>query len=385
MSGTIDPEMFPGESEFDALNSNLGGAPEAGAQGGAKGPVKPFPIMKFLIGFGLFILVLGGAFIFTMKRGSSSQDQMQSIPQPQMAAPAPQNVPPLPQGGLPPGAQQGMGGNPNVVQPQMQTGMQPQVGMQPQQGMQAGVPPSPVAEPPAVGQQAPGGQYAQPQPQLAQAQPVVSQPSPVQSISANVAQPQPALAQPVAVAKQHHRHGAVTDAGQPIGPEPTAAPSGTGTAPDPSQIAALRQQIDDLSKRLNQLGGSNGTQARSEAAPDSPAPTAKHREHTRPAHKAKTAKGTKVAVSSGSQDGGYVLTGMIDNRAFVSRKGTGDVNSSITLAPGDKLDDGRQVIQVDAKNRRVWLSGGKYIGLPSVQGGVSSDDQSGDTASSSDQ
>jgi hypothetical protein len=384
VSATIDQEPFATEQDLDSLEQQLGGQSNAGGEGAAKRPAKQFPLMLFLGGFGVFVAILALAFVLTLKHGPSNQDQMQSIPQPQMGVPAPQSLPPLPQGGIPRAAQGGQqawpsaqpGGNPAQITQvqQAQPGMVQPQGVQPVQGA---TPDMTAPAPMAVG---PSGAALE-------AQPAVAQPSPVQPAVSPTTAEQYAQQAPAPVAAVRHKRGNAASDGtgaQPVGAEPTAAPkyAGTPVVANQQQIAEIRRQLAALTTRLNQLGASDGdsTQAQADDSGDSTAPTQpkseKHRDHARAAHKGKGAKVAKADASAG-QDSGYVLTGMIDNRAFVSRKGSGDVNASLTLAPGDKLDDGRKVVQVDAKNRRVWLSGGKYIGLPADSGASSSDDQSG--------
>ncbi|TKC90156.1 hypothetical protein FAZ69_08385 [Trinickia terrae] len=392
MSGTIDQNPFAFEQDLDALEGQLGEAADTGGQGPAKAPgkapPKPFPLKLFAIGFGTFIVLLGGAFVLTLKRASPAQEQMQAIPQPQMAAPAAQAVPPLPPG-VPPGAQ-GMQQSWAPAQPPMAP---PQNAQSPQG--QPGVFPAapPAADPSAAVQQgqavAPGANV-QPMIVAPGQQPIQAQPAAVQPTPAQPAEAQSMAAQPAPAAAVHRKRGAAwSDAagGQPIGPEPTAAPKLAAAMSDGSQqqIAELRRQVAELTNRLNQMsaGNGNGAQAQAEASGDAaaPAPAKPEKRRAHEAHKAKGAKAAKTGAAANDQDSGYVLTGMIDNRAFVARKGSGDVNASLTLAPGDKLDDGRKVIQVDAKNRRVWLSGGKYIGLPPDSAPSNSDNQ----PSSSDQ
>ncbi|WP_157131291.1 hypothetical protein [Burkholderia pseudomallei] len=373
MSGTI--EQFPFGEENDGLDALAGGNPPApGGQQGGKPPVKQFPIKLFMIGFGSFVVVMVILIVVMgmLKRHSAAADQMSEVaPQPQIQAPqqpAPIQTPPLPPGGLPqPGYQPGM------------SGMKPQA-------LQQG-PAQPVAAPQFDTGAPETGQVA-PQPQQAAAQ----QPYP--------AGPQPGQPTPQAqqIDAQAVHPSAAPQTRQPLGPEPTPEPkrgvqaNDANPAPD---VTALQKQVAKLQAEVEALQrGGGGRQVSIAAAKssagdagangDAEGPTqdmsseSKPSTHQRHAHeKRKPRGGQKEAAKStgGKADAGYVLTGMVDNMAFVSRAGTGDVNSSMKLSPGDKLDDGRKVLQVDAKNRRVWLSGGSYIGLPPD---TSSPDDSGD-------
>lgn len=383
MSGTI--EQFPFGDENDGLDALAGGNPPTpGGQPGGKPPVKQFPIKLFMIGFGSFVVVMVILIVVMgmMKRHSAAADQMAEVPpQPQMQAPqqpAPSQVPPLPPGGMPqPAYQAGMNGmNPQPPQQVVSAYAQPATSaMQPTSVQPVVTSSSPVT------QQGPAQPVAAPPPDTAAPQLVQATPQP-QSVAAQPAQPVAAQQSP-----------------QPLGPEPTpepkhgAHPIDANQAPD---VAALQRQLTKLQGELDALrrdgGGrkvSNIAAAKSvaddadangdaEGAAQDTSKESKPSVHQRNAHEKRKPRGAqKEATKSagGKADTGYVLTGMVDNMAFVSRTGTGDVNSSMKLSPGDKLDDGRKVLQVDAKNRRVWLSGGSYIGLPPDS---SSPDGSGD-------
>ncbi|MCA8228174.1 hypothetical protein [Burkholderia vietnamiensis] len=374
MSGTI--EQFPFGDENDGLDALAGENPPApGGQQGGKPPVKQFPIKLFMIAFGSFVVVMVVLIVVMgmMKRHSAAADQMSEVPpQPQIQVPqqpVPNQIPPLPMGGMPqPGYQPGM------------SGMNPQA---PQQG-----PAQPVAAPqPDTGAPQTGQATPQPQqvaaPQSATAGPQPGQPTP---------QAQQVDAQAV------HPSGA-PQTRQPVGPEPTPEPKrGVQTidanqAPDVTalqrQLARLQAEVDALRRdgggrqapnivAAKSTAGDADANGDAEGATQDTSSESKPLAHQRHAHEKRKPRGAqKEAAKSagGKADTSYVLTGMVDNMAFVSRTGTGDVNSSTKLSPGDKLDDGRKVLQVDAKNRRVWLSGGSYIGLPPDS---SSPDGSGD-------
>ncbi|UEC05568.1 hypothetical protein [Burkholderia vietnamiensis] len=372
MSGTI--EQFPFGDENDGLDALAGENPPApGGQPGGKPPVKQFPIKLFMIGFGSFVVVMVILIVVMgmMRRHSAAADQMADVPpQPQIQVPqppAPSQVPPLPPGGMPqPAYQAGMNAmNPQAPQQVPSTYAQPATPtMQPTPVQSVATPSSPVT------QQGPAQPVAAPQPDTAAPQPVQATPQP-QPVAAQSAQP---------VAPQQTP--------QPLGPEPTpepkhgAHPTAANQAPD---VTALQRQLTKLQAELDTLrrdgGGrkvANIAAAKStagdadengdaEGATQDTSSESKPLAHQRHAHEKRKPRGAqKEAAKSagGKADTSYVLTGMVDNMAFVSRTGTGDVNSSMKLSPGDKLDDGRKVLQVDAKNRRVWLSGGSYIGLP---------------------
>lgn len=374
MSGTI--EQFPFGDETDGLDALTGENPPApGGQPGGKPPVKQFPIKLFMIGFGGFVVVMVILIVVMglMKRHSAAADQMSEVaPQPQIQAPqqpTPNQIPPLPLGGMPqPGYQPGM------------SGMNPQA---PQQGpAQPVAAPQPYTGAPQTGQAAPQPQQvAAPQPDSAAPQP--GQPTPqAQQVDAQAVRP---IAAP--------------QARQLLGPEPTPEPqrgahtNDANQAPDVTalqkQLTKLQAEVDALrrdgrGRQVSNIAAAKSSAGDADASGDAEGATqdmpseSKPSVHQRHAHEKRKPRGAqKEAAKSagGNADAGYVLTGMVDNMAFVSRTGTGDVNSSMKLSPGDKLDDGRKVLQVDAKNRRVWLSGGSYIGLPPDS---SSPDGSGD-------
>jgi hypothetical protein len=384
----MEGEPFGDEPGFGDLE-DMAGSPQVGAAPGGKPPVKPFPIKWVGVGLGGLIVVLGGLFVLSSMKGHHSDgDDMQALPQPQMQAaqpaaqPASPQVPPLPPGAVPGGQPGWQGQVPGQPQAGMQPGapmngipqpvqaapgsMQPQYGQQPMQpGMQPGVP---NGQTPVMQQLTqPGMQPGQPQ--YAQPQPAIQQPQPVQPVGVGPDQGQ---------AQQ-----------QPIGPTPTPArravlhPAAAAVSPE---VAQIRTQIEALQHQLNQLTGNSAAASADTAtdggASDAAATPAKHREHPARVARGKGAKARAAASNKPAQDNGYELTSMINNQAFVTKKGSGDVNASITLAPGATLDDGRKVVQVDGKGRRVWLSDGKYIGLPGDSGSQSappSDSSSSET------
>jgi hypothetical protein len=386
----MEGEPFGEEPGFGDLE-DMAGSPQVGAAPGGKPPVKPFPIKWVSIGFGGLIVVLGGLFIVSsMKSHHSEGDDMQALPQPQMQAAQPQaqpsspQVPPLPPGAVPGGQPGWQGQVPGQIHDQPQAGMQPGApmngipqpvqatpgSMQPQYGQQPMQPGAPNGQAPVMQQlMQPGMQPGQPQ--YPQPQPAIQQSQPFQPVSAGPDQGQP----------------------QPIGPTPTPArravlhPAAAAVSPE---VAQIKNEIEALQHQLNQLTGSSTAAASADTAAEggaseAAATPAKRREHSAKVAKGKGAKARAAASNKPAQDSGYELTSMINNQAFVTKKGSGDVNASITLVPGATLDDGRKVVQVDGKGRRVWLSDGKYIGLPGDSGNQSTPSSDSSSSETDDQ
>lgn len=360
-------------------------------------------------------------------REAADQMTAVSLPQPQLQTPQPtmQPVPPLPQGQSQNAyGQQVAGTQPPLVQNAMQSpaynapnGPQtPSNGQQyanpsqqaapgtamgadratqpPQQGLQ----PSAAVPGPVLGQQQQNGQEPaqsgqfnnQGGPESQDAYRPSGQTVKTPSGTVNV-QPQ---SQQVSIGfQQGSWAGVAPDNIQNQVSSATAEPRPARTL-DAGTVAALQRQLSDMQKQLTALEGAPGGQnlqtTKSKSAriyhgdsakavassddgdtSDDASPSSglqsntasdgkQHESHVQ--RKGRGKPKDKIGDKSG-QDSSYTLTGMIDNRAFVSRNGSADVNSAMTLAPGDTLDDGRKVLQIDPKTRRVWLSGGSFIGV----------------------
>ncbi|MBN3729361.1 hypothetical protein [Burkholderia sp. Tr-20390] len=364
-------------------------APVQPTGGGPAKPHKPFPLGKLMGGIGAVavVLVVGSVGLVKVLQPKPQSDQFTNVPQPQMSAGVSAQSAIVQIGA--PCAPNGLMGQSPVGVAYCQGGMWTSTA-QGHSGGQQGAP----MQPPL-----PQGQYLQPQPQSMAAQ---SQ----QSVTA---------AQNAGVAGQL----AVQNGGDPnpMGPVPhrtvggaemasakTEAPGGqqrvaTATGPDQTQqaasgdiaaqLAAMQATIADLQK---QLAGKNGraapksanhpTKSVKKSAPiqtaaaedaeqaDGDAGAAPAPHHERVVRMKAHTKKAATTGDKGKPDTSYVVTGMIGTRAFITKKGGNDVNPDSTVAVGDTLDDGRKVLSVDPKTKRVWLSGNQYIST----GGAGSDE-----------
>lgn len=427
MSDTIDDKTFSGfgpEGGLDELENELGATHAPGA---SDKPKKQFPVLPVAGGFAALVVILGGAFAYTAMRGHGTRsDQMVDVPQPQMQMQQVQQqagVPPLPPGmpnggGFQPGQMQVPPGAPMPVAqqpyaPNMQgAAMQPAMAQAAQinatppnpvvnsyqnmnpgaQPMSAANPGQPVTQPVVPNTQPPvtnavvanAGAGAQP----ITTQAVANQMQPQQPTTADVSNSAGAMrgvATPVQQSQQTRQDP------QPVGPVPVVEgrhPTHAvhSTSNDPA-VAALQAQVNELMQKQkelqDQLKAKDGSgkqrqkstkhaavaaqpsddqeaSADTQDGQDAEKPVAPSRAPRKGKAATKTAKADKF-----TRDGGHVLTGMIDNRAFVSRTSGGDVNPAAVYAPGDTLEDGRKILSIDGKNKRVWLEGGQYIGTDS--------------------
>ncbi|CAE6794316.1 hypothetical protein R70006_04998 [Paraburkholderia domus] len=379
-----DGPEFPG---FDEPAQNV--RPDAGG----KKPVKPFPLGKVL-GGSVSVLVIcgvGAAFIGNALKPKANQDQFSSsIPQPSIASQAvqpgtpqygnpaalaaqPQQAyqpPPLPnaqmaQQGAPAGMQVPVAQQQMPQQAAQQSVAQPAMQAAGSMGAANGSPSAGTVQP-AYAQQ---GQIAQTQSQQAQNDVTGAQVSPPQAQPVNAAPANPVTTQ---VAQQPAQPAAQPDTQRAAAPVPASADMAT-------QLAQLQRTVERLEKQLSTNGRepkhvkaaqapraapaadadadaqSSDDQQAASAAPD-------HADRAQHGRANKKKRGEKaVAGDNNKQDTSYVLTGMIGGRAFISKKGGSDVNPDDSVVAGGALDDGRKVIMVDQKLKRVWLSGGQYI------------------------
>ncbi|HEP6430561.1 TPA: hypothetical protein VDB83_004884 [Burkholderia cenocepacia] len=381
MNDAIDTIRFSDDSDHDSERDpeDLVRAQPTG--GGPAKPHKPFPLMKLMGGIGAVsvVLVVGAVGLAkVLQQPKQSQDQFGSVPQPQMAAGA--NV-------QPPLAQIGAPCAPNGLIAQAASGRAFCMSGVWAQGDTAG-PLAPQGQAPL-----PQGQYAQqaassmaPQGQQVAATvanaPVGNQFATTQQQvggDANPIGPVPHRTGPADVVQPVQTGGA---SGQQTSATTAAADHATQAASSDvaTQLAAMQATIAELQKQLAGKGArpvsKSAAHAKKEtqkAAPvqtasaddaeqgdgETTVATAPHRER---ATRAKAhAKKTASTADKSKPDTSYVVTGMIGTRAFITKKGGNDVNPDSTVAVGDTLDDGRKVLSVDPKTKRVWLSGNQYI------------------------
>ncbi|MEX3555121.1 MAG: hypothetical protein VB131_00295 [Burkholderia gladioli] len=384
MNDAIDTIRFSEDSDHDSERDpeDLTRAQPTG--GGPAKPHKPFPLMKLMGGIGAVavVLVVGAVGLAKVLQQPKQQDQFVSVPQPQMGAGA--NVPPLAQIGAPCApnglmAQSATGiaycqggvwvqGNPGAVQagqgqaplPQGQFAQQAPSSMTPQgQQIAATAPSAPVAN-----------QFASPQQQVGN--------------DANPIGPVPHRSGPADAVQQVQAGGtsvqqaAATTAAVDHAPQAASSDVATQLAAMQATIAELQKQLAGKSARPVTKSAVHAKREAQKAAAvqaasadeaeqgdgEATAATAPHRER---ATRAKPhAKKGSSAADKGKPDTSYVVTGMIGTRAFITKKGGNDVNPDSTVAVGDTLDDGRKVLSVDPKTKRVWLSGNQYISTGSA-------------------
>ncbi|KVV07469.1 hypothetical protein [Burkholderia ubonensis] len=377
MTDVIDTIQFSEDRDSDERDPE-DSAFAAPTGGGPAKAHKPFPLMKLMGGIAAaaVVLIVGAVGLTKVLQPKATQDQFSSIPQPQVSA----------------------AGNTQSVLVQIGTGCAPN-GLMGQSAMgvafcQGGVWTSGQAAAAQSAQSAqmqpplPQGQFATPQPQAGMAQ--VQQPmaaGPNAGVGGQYATPQQAATnEPNPVGPVPHRAGpgdAVPTA-QTDGAASQQRPAATGavqaaTGDVAAQLAAMQATIAELQKQL--AGKSGGVAAKvaghakkeapkavtSQASADeveqadsdanaAPSPHRQRVKHAK-AHPKKAAN----SGEKGKPDASYVVTGMIGTRAFIAKKGGNDVNPDSTVAVGDTLDDGRKVLSVDPKTKRVWLSGNQYI------------------------
>ncbi|MBR8427263.1 hypothetical protein [Burkholderia cenocepacia] len=392
MNDAIDKIQFSDDADLDAERDpeDLGRAQSTG--GGPAKPHKPFPLMKLMGGIGAVsvVLVVGAVgLVKVLQQPKQSQDQFGSVPQPQMAAGA--NVQPATQGGI---AQIGAPCAPNGLMAQSPTGIvycqagvwaQGNVGaVQSAQG-QAPLPQGQFPQQTSSNMAPQGTQNSTTSPNA----PVTNQFATTQQQVGNDVNP---------VGPVPHRVGPA-DAAQPAqtsgatGQQASASTVTADHAPQAAsgdvatQLAAMQATIAELQKQLagknvrpaakSAARAKNGTQkavpvqaasadtAEQDEGETTVAPAPRHD------RVARATRHTKKTASSGDKskpDTSYVVTGMIGTRAFITKKGSNDVNPDSTVSVGDTLDDGRKVLSVDPKTKRVWLSGNQYISTGSAGG-----------------
>ncbi|WP_334043557.1 hypothetical protein [Burkholderia ambifaria] len=388
MNDAIDTIRFSEDSDHDDERDPEDLARAQPTGGGPAKPHKPFPLMKLMGGIGAVsvVLVVGAVGLAkVLQQPKQSQDQFGSVPQPQMGAGA--SVPP-------PLAQIGAPCAPNGLIAQAATG---------RAFCMSGV----WAQENSPGTLTPQGQAPLPQGQYAQ-QAASSMPPQGQQIAATV--PNAPVGSQFASTQQQ----AVNDA-SPIGPVPHRAgpadavqPAQTGgasgqqaaantaavdhapqaaSADVATQLAAMQATIAELQKQLAGRGArpvvKSAVHVKKEAQKAAPVQAATGEDAEQGDGEATTATVTrrekvtrakphaKKTASSGDKgkpDTSYVVTGMIGTRAFITKKGGNDVNPDSTVAVGDTLDDGRKVLSVDPKTKRVWLSGNQYISTGNAGG-----------------
>ncbi|MDM8356506.1 hypothetical protein [Pandoraea communis] len=324
--------------------------PEPMAGAAATNVRKPFPYLKVVGGTlgGLVGITVLAYFGLRMTASPAPSNQFDNaIPQPTMtAAPQPTPVMVSPQG-------QGMAPQQVVVQqmpqPQMMPGPQPQVA-----GGQGGV--SAPLPTPQVGMTTQGGvvQQAEGLPQGATMQPGAGTPSTV----AQSAQPQPTTG----AAAPSHVMAVAQNPSPPMGASTSAGPSNQEVL---EKLAQLSAQMEILRAKLDDKKAAPQAQAHVVAAEKPKSADATDAQPSTPKAKAPAQKhaprqkttGAQVKRDGATEDTSYVLTGMIGDRAFIAKKGASDVNGGASVVAGDVLEDGRQVVMVDAKQKRVWVKG----------------------------
>ncbi|ODP35059.1 hypothetical protein [Pandoraea sp. ISTKB] len=328
---------------------------------------KPFPILKVVGGTlgGMVVITVVAYFGLRMTATPAPTNQFDSaIPQPAIAAvpqPAPVMVSPHGQGMTPQqtGAQQ-------MAQPQLQPmpvpQPQPQLQLQPQMvsgqaGAAAATPATPagMATPVGVVQQA-GAMV----------------PGPMMQAGAG------ALTTVTQTARSQQATGATDSSNAVVAAQNPNQPMAASTVATPSagptnqevldKLAQLTVQVQSLRAKLEDKSAAPQAQTHAVAAEkpkaadagDAQASQSKVKapaqKHVASAQRPK-ATGVQTKRDAATEDTGYVLSGMIGDRAFITKRGASDVNGGASVVAGDVLDDGRQVVMVDAKQKRVWLKG----------------------------
>ena len=374
-------------------------SPSGSAAAAPKAPHKPLPLGKILAGIGGgFLLVIVGLGYYVSSQNKPKQDpnQFGSVPQPAIA-------------------QQSAVPNQSVAPAQMQpqTAMQPQ-GIQPQnmgpsgaQWTPGGAPGNPgqasatqMANQPMDAAQVNGQSPAQLQPQQpmgqqpmgqapapVQAQQMQAQVAPTEAPSQPMQQPYNAAPQVAAPAAQYQQPATAAAAApapaQPSSMQKADTKRAVATTATASQDPSVR--IAELEKQLSSVQGQLAKLQRQDGKPEVKAQPAKaahkieasteddtqeevvpERKLARVGHtKASRAQRKHSAADSDTakQETGYAVTGMIGGRGFITKIGSSDVNPDASYAAGEALPDGRKVTMVDQKQKRVWLSDGKYIAV----------------------
>jgi len=397
-AGVVDSRLFGDEEpELDGEQHEAAFAAPAGS---TKKPHKPFPILWVAGGAGVLMLALLSFAGWTfLSHRSEPADQMTEMPQPriqsiaqqqqqQQQQPQMQQVVPV-QPPLPPqNPSYGQGqGVPGIPQQPAEMAAQSVSTLQSTSSGVGNYPPQSVQ----ASQHAPALQAAVPVAQTQQE--VQTSPQPPLNSAPTIVQP---VAPSQAASPQQGMPATQTQAQDPQSrAQPLAANSGRVpvAAPDiaklQSDVAALTKQLKEIRSAMDSrapvapkstkstkpakaiksedaeastdtpVDESKSTLSEGEAEDATPAPTKRPAKHAGRKGRA----GKSQVVEAASRDDGYTLTGAIGNRAFVSRKGGSDVNGDMSLVAGDTLDDGRKVLMVDAKNKKVWLSGNKFISI----------------------
>lgn len=332
--------------------------PEPMASASTERARKPFPILKVVGGTlgGLLGITVLAYFGLRMTATPAPANQFDNtVPQPTMAVtpqPAPVMVSPQSQGMAPQSA-----GVQQMPQPQTMPVPQPQM-VRGQVGVSAPVPT------PQAGMASPGGvvQQAGGMPQGATMQPGAGAPVTV----AQTAQGQ----QTTGAADPSTMTAVAQNPNQPM-TAPTSATANAGPSNQEVldklsqltvQMEILRAKLDDkktapqvqthvVAAEKPKTADAGNTQA---STPKAKAPAQKH---AAPAPRQKATGGGQAKRDGATEDTSYVLTGMIGDRAFIAKKGASDVNGGASVVAGDVLEDGRQVVMVDAKQKRVWVKG----------------------------
>lgn len=360
MSDNTPMDPLPGlEFEEDTRPEPMAGAAVETAR-------KPFPILKVVGGTlgGMFVITVVAYFGLRATATPAPANQFDNaIPQPSMAAaPPPTSVMVSPQG-------QGMAPQPAAVQqmPQPQAMPLPQPQMAGAQGVA-----SAQVQTPQAGMASPNG-VVQPtggMPQGTTMQPGAGAPA----TTTQTVQGQ----QTTGAADASNVTPIAQSSNQPM-----AAPASTTVAAGPTnqevldKLSQLTAQVEILRAKLDAKNTAPQAPAHVVAAEkpksvdagdsQASAPKAKApaQKHAAPAPRQKVPGSAQAKRDAATEDASYVLTGMIGDRAFIAKKGASDVNGGASVVAGDVLEDGRQVVMVDAKQKRVWVKGkrgAEYIG-----------------------
>jgi hypothetical protein len=413
---TMDQIPFP-EDEEQQENEPFNGGNGRGRQSGspAKAAYKPVPLGKILgITAGALVALLIVTILIAkmMSKPKAQEEFGAAIPQPTMTSePVAQNQP-TPAGQGPTAAQAGQFAGQMQQQAMSPNGQPMNNGGQPGQFVSGNQQPgSPVGQAPQYAtaqptnvQTAANNGIATPQPATAGSMQPQFEPGAVQPLQPQAVAPQPMQQQAAQQQSGQQGFGPAMNQ-QPAPMAQTTSPQAGGSAQTPTlpqgvvspgqgaqaeaaprasaalsasdsienQIAALRTAVEQIQRRLAQMPAPSARRvhgapvqvAKADAGTTAdPAPaTPVEQEHPDRQTRVRpiTKRATVDADKSGHQDMTYVLTGTIGGRAFIQKKGSTDVNPDMSVVAGGTLEDGRKVIMVDEKLRRVWLSGNQYI------------------------
>ncbi|WP_199031654.1 hypothetical protein [Ralstonia sp. ASV6] len=380
----MSDNQIPSEFVLGDDEDTMGGRIAGGTGSGAKAPHKPFPLMKVIgaLGGGMVLIVVGlVVYVSSANKARSDANQFTAVPQPAIAQQAAPAMQPSMQGAMqpnlqPPNAPQGAPGT--IAAAAMgNPGMAPQM-QQPAQQME----PAQVS-----GQMSAPGQYAQqPQQQVGQAPAPMQAPQVQPTAVSQEPQVQPApqpYANAAAQTAPTQQQVAVAAANTPsqAAAQKADVQRGSAVAATPQEanarIAELERQLSNVQGELAKLQ-KQGPKPEQKPQPVKVARKAEAveedaEEEVVPERKVARATHSKSArdkrnqsaatQDTAKQETGYVVTGMIGGRGFITKTGGNDVNPDASYAAGETLPDGRKVTMVDQKQKRVWLSDGKYIAV----------------------